>query len=88
MFTIRLFLKSQHKNLAGLFADIKHSMFVTFLAIFEKHPENLQGLWCLGSRKICLIPILLNNNQRSFIFLSLFSTFHFVILCLYPDLSG
>jgi len=62
VFTIRLFLKSQRKNLEGLFAGFKHSMFFTFLAIFEKHPENLQGLSCLGSRKICRISTLLNNN--------------------------
>ncbi len=55
-----LFLKSQRKNLEGLFTDMKHSLFFTFLAKCDP-PENLQGLSCLGSRKIRRIPTLLNN---------------------------
>jgi len=65
VFTIRLFLKSQRKNREGLLTDVKHSMCFTFLAIFEKHRENLRGFSCLRSGKTCRTPTLLNNNLIS-----------------------
>jgi len=40
LFTIRLFLKSQRKNLDGLFTGCTHFMFLILLATFEKNTRE------------------------------------------------